>query len=170
MKYRWSFLLYLLAFLLQGNLANLLTIGGTAPNLILCLTVIFAFLYDDQFHAIIFGTLFGLFADLCFYDIAGVSALGYLLLSILIFFVGGNINKEHVLSIVALGAVSTVLFEGWRFTVFRILGSGQAFISLLRALPLMIIVNIICCAVIYFIIFGLVIRRNQKFYYGRHIY
>ena len=88
MKYRYSFLVFLAAFLVQGTLLNLFSVFGVTPNLMLCLVVMFSLLYDNQMHGVVFECIFGVIADMCFMMYAGVSSLGYLAVSLIVMFAG----------------------------------------------------------------------------------
>ena len=48
MKYWKAAILFTIAFLIQASLLNLVSIGGVTPNLLLCLVVVFSFLYEDD--------------------------------------------------------------------------------------------------------------------------
>ncbi|MEL7658797.1 MAG: rod shape-determining protein MreD, partial [Bacillota bacterium] len=71
MKYRYSFLLFFIGFILQSTIMNHIRIFQMSPNLVLCLVVIFSFLYEG-YHGIVFGILFGLISDICFAEIIGI--------------------------------------------------------------------------------------------------
>ena len=47
MRYWKAGLIFLIAFLIQPSLLNMINIGGYTPNLLLCLVVIFSFIYEE---------------------------------------------------------------------------------------------------------------------------
>ena len=50
MRYWKAGVIFLIAFLIQPSFLNLINIAGYTPNLLLCLTVIFTFLYDGEYY------------------------------------------------------------------------------------------------------------------------
>ena len=74
MKYWQGFILFLAAFILQPFFHNLIPAFGGNVNLILCLTVIMTFLYDETVIGIFFGLVFGLAGDLFYGMYAGPGA------------------------------------------------------------------------------------------------
>ena len=48
MKYWKAGIIFLIAFLIQPSLLNMINIAGYTPNLLLCLVVIFSFIYEDE--------------------------------------------------------------------------------------------------------------------------
>ena len=49
MRYWKAGVIFLIAFLIQPSFLNLINIAGYTPNLLLCLRVIFTFLYDGEY-------------------------------------------------------------------------------------------------------------------------
>ena len=49
---------FLVAFLMQGSLLNLFSIGGYTPNLLLGLVVILSFLYEKELYGILYEWIF----------------------------------------------------------------------------------------------------------------
>ncbi len=165
MKYRYSFLIFLAVFLIQGTLLNLFSIFGVTPNLLLCLTVMFALLYESQMHSIVFGCIFGILADMCFMPVAGVSSLGYLAVSLAVMLAGRIFNRENLITMLVLTAVSTVFFQIYMWVMYFFLGSGISVTYMLIRLPLCIIYNMAAAAVFYQIFIRKVTRfRNDRYY------
>ena len=75
MRYWKAAAAFLVAFLIQTSLLNIISIKGYTPNLLLCLVVVFSFLYEDGLYGIIFGAVFGLLYDICFSSGRGPTAL-----------------------------------------------------------------------------------------------
>ena len=87
MKYWKAAILFTIAFLIQASLLNLVSIGGVTPNLLLCLVVVFSFLYEDELYGIIFGAVFGVAYDICFSSVTGYTAIALVLTSLMILIV-----------------------------------------------------------------------------------
>lgn len=50
MRYWKAGIFFLIAFFTQNSLLNMVNIGGYTPNLLLCLVVIFSFLYEKDMY------------------------------------------------------------------------------------------------------------------------
>ena len=95
MKFRYSFLTFLIAFILQTTVMNHFGIFQMSPNLILCLVVIYSFLYQG-FNGIINGILFGLLLDVCFAEIIGVAALSNFIVALICIELKRYLNKDSL--------------------------------------------------------------------------
>ena len=60
MRYWKAGIIFLIAFFIQPSLLNMINIGGYTPNLLLCLTVIFSFLYEKEYYGPLLGAVSGL--------------------------------------------------------------------------------------------------------------
>ena len=60
MNYRKAIVLFVIAFLVQTSLLNVIMIKGYTPNLLLCLVVTISFLYENKTYGIVLGAIFGI--------------------------------------------------------------------------------------------------------------
>ncbi|QIB69871.1 rod shape-determining protein MreD [Aminipila butyrica] len=163
MKKRWAALIFFVAFLLQGTVLHLFSIYGATPNLILCLVVIFSFLYED-FNGPVLGVVFGLLADVCMAQYVGVAALTYLLVSLLVIHMRETINKEHLASIILVSVGSTVLYNFIYFLIRSGLGSSYSLLYWLKLQPLYILYNSLIVFVLYLVFIKRVVKyRNDRY-------
>ena len=166
MKYRYAFLIFLFAFLIQGTFLNVFSLFHTTPNLILCLVVMFSLFYEKQLHAIVFGVLFGVLADLCFMQYTGISSLGYLLLALCTMAAGSTINRENLATLLLLTVFSTILFQIYVWVMYFFLGSRISILYVLGKLFVLVPYNVAVAAFLYHIFIGRVTRfRNDRYYY-----
>lgn len=169
MKYRYSFLMFLAATLMQGSGLNLIAVFNTTPNLLLCLVVMFSFLYHDEFHGIIWGTLFGLIADVLFRQYVGISALGYFIIALIITWGSNLFNREHLAAAILNITAATVLFTLYEFALNYFLDMGPGLVFVLKKLPLMIVYNIAVFTIFYQIFIRKVVRfRSDRYYSSRY--
>ena len=96
MRYIFSFFMFLFATLFQGSLVNIFAVFNITPNIVLCLVVMFSFLYNNEYHGLIWGTVFGLISDVIYMPFTGVSALGYFLISLFVIFMSDTFNRENM--------------------------------------------------------------------------
>ena len=64
MRYWKAGIIFIIAFLIQPSLLNMISIGGYTPNLLLCLVVIFSFIYEEEMYGIVYGAVFGVLYDI----------------------------------------------------------------------------------------------------------
>ena len=165
MKHKYAFILFLLAFLLQTTLLNVIGVFGVTPNLLLCLVIVFSFLYDEGYQGLVLGIVFGLLYDISAAPYVGVAAIGFFIIALLIMLVTIVINKETVFSIMLVTIGSTCLYQLLYWGIMTMLGSNYGFLYMLRWLPIHIIYNTIVTTVIYFALAKKVIRHHKDRYY-----
>ena len=165
MKYRYVTCLFFAAFILQTTLMNAINIAGVTPNLLLCLVVIFSFLYDENYYGIVYGVVFGLLYDICFAQYTGITALIFLGLSIAIILASIIMNKELILSVVIVSAGATTAHTLAYWAITAMLGSNYSFIYVIQFLPLYILYNMAVVIILYYAMIKKVIRHHNDRYY-----
>lgn len=169
MKYRYSFLMFLAATLLQGTALNCIAVFNITPNLLLCLVVMFSFLYHNEFHGMIWGALFGLVSDIMFQQYAGVSALGYFIIALAVTCGSYFFNREHLAAAAANITVATILFNIYQFIMSYFLDAAPGIGILLKRMPMMVIYNAVMFVALYQIFIRRVVRfRNDRYYSSRY--
>ncbi|QAT43059.1 rod shape-determining protein MreD [Aminipila luticellarii] len=164
MKMRFAAIIFFIAFLLQGTVLNLFSIHGATPNLILCLVVIFSFLYED-FNGLILGVVFGLLMDLCMAQYVGVAAFSYLIVSLIAINMRENINKENIASIIIVSVGSTLIYNFLYFIISAGFGSIYSLTYWLKLQPIYILYN----SAIVFILYLIFIKRVVKYRNDRYL-
>lgn len=163
MKVRYAIIIFLVAFFMQGTILNLFSVYGTTPNLILCLVVIFSFLYEDN-NGLILGVVFGLLTDLCMTHYMGATAFCLLVVSLLVSLLRENINKENIISIIIVSIGSTVIFNLIYFVINMCFGSIYSITYWLKLQPLYIIYNSAIVLILYLIFIKRVVKyRNDRY-------
>ena len=165
MTYRLATLIFFLAFLFQASLLNLISIFGATPNMILCLVIVFAFLYDQDNFGIVLGVVFGLLYDICFMPVVGVSAMLYFLIALAVMFSREILNKENIGTVLLMTAVATFAFNLLTWCMYWVLGNGISIMTMLRVQPLQIIWNLVVVSILYAVVIRKVIKhRRDRFY------
>jgi len=165
MKYRYAICLFLVAYIIQTTLMNIVSIAGVTPNLLLCLVVIFSFLYDDRYYGLVLGVIFGLLYDIAFTQYVGIAALAFLIISLGIMFASVIMNREVVLSIIIVGASATVVYTLIYWAIMAMLGSNYSFVFMLRFLMISVGYNTVVVLILYLLMIRKVIRHYQDRYY-----
>ncbi|MCL2436567.1 MAG: rod shape-determining protein MreD [Clostridiales bacterium] len=165
MKYRYAACLFFVAFIIQTTLMNIVSVFGTTPNLLLCLVVIFSFLYDENNYGLVLGVSFGLLYDICFSQYVGIAALAFFVISLAIMLVNVIMNKEVVFSVIVVTASSTVVYTLIYWGIMFMLGSNYSFFHMMRFLPLSVLYNTVIVIVLYYLMINKVIRHHKDRYY-----
>ncbi len=163
MKYRYAFLAFLIAFILQSTILHNIALFGVAPNLILVLVIVSAFLFDEQ-HGILFGILFGLFQDLLFSDLIGISAVGYFIVALGVTEAKRFLYRDNVLSVIFIATAGTISYNVVYWAISRLFGGVHLLIYMLARQPVSILYNMALIFLLYWIIVRKVIKyRGFKY-------
>lgn len=165
MKYRYSFLLFFAAFILQTTVMNNFRIFQMSPNLILCLVVIFSFLYEG-YHGIFFGILFGLIVDIYFAEIIGVAALCNFTVALICIGLKRYLYKDSMISVTIVSAAGTAVYALLYWGVNRMLGHGADFVFVMEKEAVLLIYHIIITIAVYMAVSRSVIKhRGDRYMY-----
>lgn len=167
MKYRYSFLLFLLAFVLQSTLLYHFRIFQMSPNLVLCLVVIFSFLYDG-YHGIIFGLFFGFISDICFSPIIGVASMSYFAVSLICIGFKRYLYKDSMISVTIVSLIGTASYALIFWSVYQMLGYSTEFTYVMKKEAVLLIYHVVITLIIYQIVSRSIIkhRRDRYMYRG----
>ncbi len=165
MKYRTGFLMYLAAFFLQPFLQNLIPVFGGHVNLLLCLTVVLTFLYEDTLPGILFGFVFGLLYDMVNGMYAGPGVLSLMVIGIGVLVLREFFNIENFFNALVTALLSTWLYATVYWGVYVVLGSPYSYLYAMKSLPLQLLFNCAVCMILYFILIKRVIRHRRDRYF-----
>lgn len=165
MRYWKAAAAFLVAFLIHTSLLNIISIKGYTPNLLLCLVVVFSFLYEDGLYGIIFGAVFGLLYDICFSSVLGPTALALVATSVVILIVREFANIENIVNMWIVAAVSLVIFYFVSWGLFHIGGNPEGFIYVLKRLPWTGLYSVAVITAIYLILIRKVTKHRKDRYF-----
>ena len=148
---------------MQSTLLHSVSFFGVAPNLILILTIVFSFLFNEK-HGIIFGVPFGLLSDLSFSQVIGISALCYFLVALTIEGLKKSIYRDNVVSVIFISGFGTLLYNTLYWGISGIFGGNMDFVYMLFKQPISMVYNTILVLPIYWFLVRKVIRyRGFKY-------
>lgn len=164
MKYRYSFLLFFIAFLLQTTVFNHFRIFGMSPNLILCMVVIFSFLYEG-YHGIIYGLLFGLVLDICFAEIFGIASICLFSIALICSELKRFLYKESMVSVTIVSLTSTAVYGVMYWGIYRMLGSGYDFLYIAQKEAVLLGYHAVVTLIIYHFVSKNFKHRSDRYMY-----
>lgn len=137
------------AFLLEPTAAGLVSCGGKAPDLLLCLVITAVFSRGDAGTAIGIAVMFAALQDLCFHLYAGPGAAAVFLAGLLAAAALRYCAWDRLSFFLAFTLVDTLLYQLVLWAGTRFLGAYTSFFSLIRLLPLSLFYNLAIMVPIY---------------------
>lgn len=165
MKYRYSILFFFIGYLIQSTVMVHFIVFGVSPNLVLCLVILFPFLYGNN-QGMVLGILFGLLQDINFSLMIGPSAISYLIVALIMGYIKRLLYRESILTIFFAAAIGTTLYYTLHWIIITIFGGTYHFLYIIKELPILIVYHFLIMVVYYLLIGKKVIRYNQDRYYS----
>lgn len=141
------FVIFLLCFLLQSTVMQHFSILGVSPNLILVLTIVTSFFFEN-YNGLILGAFFGIMQDISFGQVIGFSGLIYMCIGMGLQFLRLSVyrdNKITLFFVTALGsAIYALMLWGLNFLALPLSYSAG---EVLMSLPVSILWNYVCLLV-----------------------
>jgi rod shape-determining protein MreD len=160
MKTRYAILLFSAAFIAQSTMLRYIAIYDVSPNILLCLVIVFAFLYDEPL-GVVFGVIFGILWDVEFGLYIGVSAVSQMAAALLTMRIKRYLNHELLLPALAAGLSGTVLNNVVYWGLYKLTGIPHTLSYILRPQPILIVYNLLFVAIFHLILRRGVIRHRK---------
>ena len=136
-----------------------------SPNLVLCLVVIFSFLYEG-YHGILFGILFGLFSDICYAQIIGIASISYFAIALICIEMKRYLYKDSVISVLIVSSIGTAVYALLYWSIYKMLGIGFHFLYVMEKEAVLLIYHIVITLIIYHFVSRSVIKhRGDRYMY-----
>lgn len=165
MKYWHAFLFYLGAFILQPFLYGTFPVIATHINLILCITVVFTFIYDDVMPGLFFGPIFGLINDAMYAPYIGPEAFTIAVVGVVIYLGKVHFNIENIFNAIITMLISTWLFASVMWVVYSFANSPYSYTFAMKELPLQLILNAIAGTILYSVLIKKIIKKRKYRYF-----
>ena len=166
LKYRISFLIFLAVFILQSTVLNFLRIFDISPNLILCLVIIFSFLYEG-YHGIVYGLAFGFLFDICFGKVIGIAPFSYLAAALVCIGMKRYLYKDSMVSVLIVTSAGTAVYALVYWSLYSMLGGAAAFGYAMEKNAVLLACHAVINVVIYYFVRRSVVRHPGDRYMYR---
>jgi rod shape-determining protein MreD len=153
-KTRYAILLFSAAFIAQATMLRHIAICDVSPNILLCLVLVFAFLYDEPL-GVVFGVIFGVLWDAEFGLYIGISAVSQTAAAFLAMRIKRYLNHELLLPALAAGLAGVILNNAVYWGLYKLAGIPHTLPYILRRQPVLIAYNLL-----FVMIFHLILRRG----------
>lgn len=165
MRYLKAGAAFLVAFLMQTSVLNIVSIGGSTPNLLLCLVVMVSFLYEKELYGLFYGALFGIIYDVCYSYVVGPTAIALVLVAIVVILLRYYANVENSVSMLVVSLIAFIIYYilnwGLHLVAGNPMGLGYVLISSIGTIIYSLIVNF----VIYKALIKNVIKHHKDRYF-----
>lgn len=165
MKYWKAGIFFLIAFLIQNSLLNMINIGGYTPNLLLCLVVIFSFLYEKDMYGLIYGAVFGLLYDVCYGYVIGPTPITLVIVAVAVLVLREYANIENIVSMWAVSIFSFVAYYLINWGLYRIAGIPLGLSYAFSNAVWVILYSLAVITLIYMVMIKRVVKHHNDRYF-----
>lgn len=165
MTYWKAGIFFLVGFLIQTSLLNLISIVGHTPNLLLCLVIVFSFLFEEDLFGLVYGAIFGLLYDMCMSTVVGPTAISLALVAVLILILREYANIENIINMLLTAALSVAVYSAVDWLLRKIAGSTVGFIYMVKTMPISWIYSMAVVTVLYLILIRKVETHRKDRYF-----
>ena len=164
MRYLRIGAVFLIAFLVQPSLLNVINIQGYTPNLILCMTILYTFLYEDDMYGVVFGAVFGVLYDIMYSNVIGPMPISLVIVAIGIVFVREYTNIENIINMWAVSIVSLLAYYFMNWGLHHLAGNPVGLALVFERVPWIALYSLVIITILYKIIIRRVIRHHKDKY------
>ena len=165
MKYWKTGIFFLVAFCIQTSLLNLISIAGYTPNLLLCLVVVFSFLYEDQICGLLYGAFFGVLYDICFSEVVGPMPIALVLVALLILVLREYANVENIMNMWIVSLISVIVYYVLNWGLKHLAGNPIGIVYVLKTLPWITLYSLLIITVLYLILIRKTVKHRKDRYF-----
>jgi rod shape-determining protein MreD len=131
-----------------------IAIADVSPNILLCLVIVCAFLYDEPV-GLVFGVVFGILWDTEFGVYVGISAVSQMAAALAVMRIKRYLNHELLLPALAAGVAGVLLNNTVYWGLYKLTGIPHTILYILKPQPILIAYNLL-----FVMIFHLIFRRG----------
>ena len=165
MKYWKAGIIFLIAFLIQPSLLNMINIAGYTPNLLLCLVVIFSFIYEDEMYGVVYGAAFGVLYDVCYSQVIGPTPIALTVVAICIILAREYANIENIINMWIVSIISFIAYYLMNWGLHRIAGNPIGIVYVFGKVPWIILYYMVVITIIYLILIRKVVKHHRDRYF-----
>ena len=156
---------FLIAFFIQCSFLNVISIAGYTPNLLLCLVIVFSFLYEEQIYGLLYGAMFGVFYDICFADVVGPTPITLVLVALVIFVLREYANIENIVNMWVTSLLSILFYYALNWGLQHLAGNPIGLLYVLKTLPWITLYSLSLMTVLYLILLRKMTRHRKDRYF-----
>ena len=136
-------------YLFQTMFFTNFTIAGVMPNIFI-IVMLYIGLYMGRSMGIIYGILYGIFIDIWIGKNIGITSIGLALIG----FLGGvfdkNFSKDSRITVLLMGAVSTIIYEVVLYIIqYIIIETNIDIFAFIKILSIEVLYNLLLITILY---------------------
>lgn len=159
---------YVAAFVLQLSVMGMFSAGGVSPSLLLTLTMILIYLFDNEAGCIGCCIVSGLLLDMAAGEYMGVYGLTFFLVGMFTLFYKQIFNYESRLSVIPLTAAGSLIYTAVPFAVTAIAGYSVSAVRFVTFTLILICMNLVVMYIFYFLMIRRASYRPKRSRYERY--
>lgn len=162
MKFRFTILIFFLAFVLQTTFLNTFAIAGVTPSLIVILLICYYF-FNKEPAGIATALVFAVLLDIAFGGLIGVTPLALVIVYFVVISLKDNFNVENLVVAIPIGMFSTIIFDTVYFSVYKFFGSIYTFSYWLKMELVKIPYSLVVFAVVYLVFLKIYTGKRDRY-------
>ena len=149
MRYWKVGLFFLVAFCIQPSLLNVISIKGYTPNLLLCMVILFTFLYEQEMYGIVYGAIFGVLYDVVYSDVIGPTPISLVVVAVGIIVVREYTNIENIINMWVVSIISMLAYYFMNWGLYHIAGNPVGFRFVFDRVPWIMLYSLVFITILY---------------------
>lgn len=164
MRYHFAIPIFLLAFLIQTTILWRFTFFGFSPNLLLCLVIVFSFIYENK-YGIVLGIAFGLLLDLSTSIYMSIQTITFVIVYFIVRYFRNIFNHEALIADMGMAVIATPINVFLVWIITRLSGVPESIVYSLKSLLPLLFMHVILVGILHLIFVKTVIRyrKDAKF-------
>ena len=143
----------------------MINIAGYTPNLLLCLGVIFSFIYEDEMYGVVYGAAFGVLYDVCYSQVIGPTPIALTVVAICIILAREYANIENIINMWIVSIISFIAYYLMNWGLHRIAGNPIGIVYVFGKVPWIILYSMVVITIIYLILIRKVVKHHRDRYF-----
>ncbi len=156
---------FFIALILQITFTDVIAVMGTGPDLILILTIVLCYMYEDSYPALACATVAALMHDLLLSPYTGIYALSVLLTGILVRLSSRIFNRDNPLPLTGVLAAGTFICGLIQWIIYVMGPEKGSILVMLRTQPVEIIYDLVLGILLFYAIRKVRGREKKSRYY-----
>lgn len=165
MRYLKAGAAFLVAFLMQGSLLNMISIAGHTPNLILALVVVISFLYDKEIYGLLFGAIFGVIYDMAYSFVIGPTPIALVVTAMCVILMRYYANVENSVSMSVVSIIAFVIYYICNWGLYSLAGVPIGLSYALSNSIIPMIYTLVVAFVVYKVLIKNVVKHHRDRYF-----
>ena len=160
MHWYFAVIFFILAFLIQTAMLWKWPVYGFTPNLLLCVVVVFSFLYDER-YGLVYGLAFGALLDITSSFYFGPQTLTFFLAYIAAGRMRSVFNQEKIIPDVLIALIITPIYALLMWGLVRITGNPKNIGFMLESLPVLLVMHGAITAILHLLLVRSIIKHRK---------